>query len=227
MTRETSKPARKLFSDWDQKSAFLIRATKRSLPIWCGSPQPCAIKMDRENHPLWRMHPERWLETLVGAKHRGSRRPPAVRLSSIAGSGVFGSRPRDDRYLGVDPRGPPHGNRTQSRRGYPPASTRTGLLVARGLAPAPQRIPEVRIFSGARSYLARSRCCCWLRQRCTFIHPPTQFCDTSRPRLNGNCLASTSIGESGCASYSASVPAISANQAANQSNQNRSHQKSA
>ena len=102
-------------------------------------------------HPLFRLRPERWLESLVVAdvsviderllsQVKDSRSPysqvPAFSASdramidilTVTHGGRLGSR------------------RTQSRRRYPPSTPGPRLLVQSGMASQPRRVPPLRIF---------------------------------------------------------------------------------
>src|ERR1019366_4925852 len=101
-------------------------------------------------HPLFRLRPERWLESLVAAD---------VSVIDEAWNRVCCIRrfphslPRTAHARRIDhhPRRPPRGRRTQSRRRYPPPTARPGLLVKSGVASHPRRISSLRIFRGTRA----------------------------------------------------------------------------
>jgi hypothetical protein len=66
--RNFQEAKRRSLSGWGRKSACSLPRMKRSLPIWCGWRRPCAMQgWPEESCALWRMHPERWLESLVPA----------------------------------------------------------------------------------------------------------------------------------------------------------------
>ena len=67
----------------------------------CGTP---VIRMGRASIRLFRMHPERWLESLVVTDVGVIDERLETRVGVFAGSGVFGCRPRHDRRADADPR---------------------------------------------------------------------------------------------------------------------------
>jgi hypothetical protein len=101
-------------------------------------------------HPLFRLRPERWLESLVAADvsviDERLDRVCCIRRFRILCLG-----PRHARRVDHHPRRPPRGRRTQSRRRYPPPTARPGLLVKSGVASHPRRISSLRIFRGTRA----------------------------------------------------------------------------
>ena len=97
-------------------------------------------------HPLFRMHPERWLESLVVRRCQRDRRAPGTARAVFAGSGVFGGRSRHDRCAHGDARRPAGGGGIEGGRGYPSAAAGAGLLVTGGVASCARRVSEVWIF---------------------------------------------------------------------------------
>ena len=99
------------------------------------------------DHALWRLHPERWLESLVVQDVRGARRASRWRLPLFAGAGILGFGPRHDR------RADHHATtrlavvELKADEDIHLAAAGSGLLVARGVAPCARRVSAVRIFS--------------------------------------------------------------------------------
>jgi len=119
-----------------------------------------------KNHALWRMHPERWFESLV--VRNIAALDGRLRLESVyAQVPAFAAADRAMIDILAVTRESPRRHRTQSRRRYSPSPARRGLLVARCLAPEPWRVCQIRIFPWTRnlateasSHAGRARSAC-------------------------------------------------------------------
>ena len=137
------------------------------------------------DHALWRLHPERWLESLVvqDVSEVDERLDASSQYSQVPAFSAADRAMID--VLTVTSRGQAGGGGTEGRRRYPLAAARSGLLVARGLAPCARRVPTLRIFSRAGVIAGTSVVISGSARTARASLNRHSCCTTSRPKSNG------------------------------------------
>ena len=153
------------------------------------------------DHALWRLHPERWLESLVvqDVSEVDERldaaclysQVPAFSASDRAMIDVL-TTTRDGRLAVVELKADEDIHLPLQGLDY---WSRVAWHHARG------EFQRFGYFPG-RELSSERPCCFWWRRRCTCIPRPTRCCTTSRPRSSGRWWALTSAGETESGRYS-------------------------
>jgi hypothetical protein len=171
------------------RSAFLKPVTKPKFAGLANCLRDARHPHGPRQHPLWRLRPERWPESLVAGGCKRGGWATGVVMPVFSGSGILRLRPCHDRCARGDARGSAGGCGTEGQRGHPPAAAWVGLLVARGVASRAGRISPRWLFQKGRE-LSADKPLLFLVAPALPVHPATgtrtRCCATSRLRSNGN-----------------------------------------